>query len=181
VAPTDPAAPLKLNYIHVSFEGAIVGDLAKREIQIQRLVRTTFAPVSDWDERVEVNRLEDLGEKGVLMTSERLTILEMTPAGQPAWIEASASGNTVVEGKNFTVHAPRITYTSDKEVLSLEGDGRADAELWYRTVPGQPSSYGAASKWRYWLRTGLFDVEGARPFEFQLNGIDKIRLPGGRR
>ncbi len=178
--PADPNTPPKLNYIFVSFEGEIVGDLAKREIQVQRLVRTTFAPVNDWDTRVEVNRLEDLGEKGVLMTSERLTVTEMAPAGQPAWIEASASGNTVVEGKNFTVHAPRITYTSDKEVLSLEGDGRADAELWYRTVPGQPSSYGAASKWRYWLRTGLFDVEGARPFEFQLNGIDKIRLPGRR-
>jgi hypothetical protein len=178
--PADPNLPPKLNYIYVSFEGAIVGNLAKREIQVQRLVRTTFAPVNDWDERIEVNRLEDLGEKGVLMTSERLTVTEMAPAGQPAWIEASASGNTVVEGKSFTVHAPRITYTSDKEVLSLEGDGRADAELWYRTVPGQPSSYGAASKWRYWLRTGLFDVEGARPFEFQLNGIEKIRLPGRR-
>jgi hypothetical protein len=113
------------------------------------------------------------------MTSDKLTAIEMNPPRQRPWIEASVTGNTIVEGKKFTVHAPRIAYSSDKEVLSLEGDGRADAELWYRTVPGQPSSYGAASKWRYWLRTGLFDVEGARPFEFQLNGIDKIRLPGG--
>jgi hypothetical protein len=179
-APADPAAPPKLSYVHVSFEGGIVGDLARREIQIQRLVRTTFAPVSDWAERIEVNRLEDLGEKGVLMTSERLTVIEMSPAGQTPWIEASATGNTVVEGKKFTVHAPRISYTSDKELLTLEGDGRADAELWYRTVPGQPSSYGAARKWRYWLQTGMFDVEDAKPFEFQLNGIDKIRLPGRR-
>jgi hypothetical protein len=38
----------------------------------------------------------------------------------------------------------------------------------------------AARKWRYWLQTGMFDVEDAKPFEFQLNGIDKIRLPGRR-
>jgi hypothetical protein len=109
-----------------------------------------------------------------------LTALEMTPPGQPPWFEASASGGVIVDGKAFKVSAPRIAYTGDKEVLTLEGDGRADAELWYRTTPGQPSSYGAARKWRYWLRTGMFDVEDAKPFEFQLNGIDKIRLPGRR-
>jgi hypothetical protein len=169
-----------LNYVHIAFEGAIAGDLARHEIVFQRQVRTIFSPVNDWDERVQVERLEDLGETGVLMTSERLTVLEMTLAGQPRWIEASASGGAIVEGTTFKVSAPRIAYTSDKEVLTLEGDGRADAELWYRAVPGQAPSYGAARKWRYWLRTGLFDVEDARPFEFQLNGIDKIRLPGRR-
>jgi hypothetical protein len=178
--PADPAAPPQLNHIHVDFQGGIVGNLARREMEIQRQVRTTFIPVRDWDEQVVIERLEDLGEKGVLMTSERLTVIEMTPAGQQPWIEASASGNAIVDGKNFKVSAPRISYTSDKEVLTLEGDGRADAELWYQTLPGQPSSYGAARKWRYWLRTGMFDVEDARPLEFQLNGIDKIRLPGRR-
>ena len=177
--PADPAAPPALNNVHITFEGAIVGNLARSEIEFQRQVRTTFMPVGDWGERVVVERLEDLGEKGVLMTSERLTVTEMAPAGQRPWLEASAA-SAIVDGKSFKVSAPRISYTSDKEVLTLEGDGRADAELWYQTLPGQPSSYGAARKWRYWLRTGMFDVEDARPLEFQLNGIDKIRLPGRR-
>jgi hypothetical protein len=179
-APRDSAKPPELINVHCTFERAIVGNLAKREIEFQGQVRTTVMPVLDWDQEVRIERLEDLGEKGVLMTSQRLNVVEMTPAGQKGWIEVSASGGVIVDGKVFKVSAPRIAYSSDKEVLMLEGDGRADAELWYRTAPGQPSSYGAARKWRYWLRTGMFDVEDARPFEFQLNGIDKIRLPGRR-
>jgi hypothetical protein len=167
MGPVDPAAPPKLNQIQIRFEGPIEGLLDKRQIEFHRDVRTTFVPVKDWDERVEVNRLEDLGEQGVLMTSEKLTVIEMRPAGQKPWIEAFVTGNAIVEGKTFTVHAPRISYTSDKQLLTLEGDGRADAVLWYRTAPGQPGSRVPAQKWQYWMETGEFSVQGIGNSEFQ--------------
>jgi lipopolysaccharide export system protein LptA len=167
MGPVDPAAPPKLNQIQIRFEGSLEGLLDKRQIEFHRDVRTTFVPVKDWDERVEVNRLEDLGEQGVLMTSEKLTVIEMRPGGQKPWIEAFVTGNAIVEGKTFTVHAPRISYTSDKQLLTLEGDGRADAVLWHRTAPGQPESRVPAQKWQYWMETGEFSVQGIGNSDFQ--------------
>ena len=167
MGPIDPAAPPKLIQIQIRFEGPLEGLLDKRQIEFHRDVRTTFVPVKDWDERVEVNRLEDLGEQGILMTSEKLTVIEMRPAGQKPWLEAFVTGNAIVEGKTFTVHAPRISYTSDKQLLTLEGDGRADAVLWYRTAPGQPGSRVPAQKWQYWMETGEFSVQGIGNSDFQ--------------
>jgi hypothetical protein len=138
--------------------------------------------VNDWKDQVIFNQMSDLGERGVLITSRELTVVEMLLPGQPRWIETSATGNVVVEGRTFTVHAPLVAYSTDKEVLTLEGDGRADAELWHREAPGQSSSYASARKWRYFLRTGMFDVEDAKTFNIQdFNNGGRIRIPGGRR
>ncbi|MDX1948634.1 MAG: hypothetical protein SFU86_24820 [Pirellulaceae bacterium] len=182
--PTAPGQPLAnvppaLTYVHIAFEGGIGGSISQRRIEFQKQVRTTYAPVTDWNQRVVAERLSDLGERGVLLTSAKLTVIEMLD-GRRRWIETQASGNAVVEAATFTVQAPLISFSSDKEVLTLEGDGHADAELWYRTIPGEPSSYAAARKWRYWLRTGMFDVEDARVFDLNNPG-GKFRLPGGRR
>jgi lipopolysaccharide export system protein LptA len=165
--PVDPSAPPKLNQIQITFQGPIEGLLDKRQIEFHRDVRTTFVPVKDWDERIEVKQLEDLGERGILMTCEKLTVIEMRPAGRKPWIEAFVTGNAIVEGQTFTVHAPRISYTSDKQLLTLEGDGRADAVLWHRTAPGQPGSRVPAQKWQYWIETGEFSVEGIGNSDFQ--------------
>jgi hypothetical protein len=179
--PGDPNAPPKLNFIHIEFQGGIVGNIAQRQIEFQNQVRTIFAPIAAWDQSVAASRLEDLGEKGVLLTSDRLTVLEMAPAGQTPWIEAFASGGAVVEGKEFTVQAPRIAFTSDKELLTIEGDGFKEAELWHRRAPGEPSSYAAARKWSYWLRSGTLSVEGSKEFNIQQLPAGLLRLPGGRR
>ena len=173
--PAAGAVPPPLTYVHIAFEGGIGGSVSQRRIEFQRQVRTTYAPVDDWSKRVIANRLADLGERGVLLTSHKLTMIEML-AGRERWIETQATGNAVVEGQTFTVQAPLISYSSQKEVLTLEGDGHADAELWYRTIPGEPSSYAAARKWRYWLRTGMFDVEDARVFDLKNGG--KFQMPG---
>jgi hypothetical protein len=178
--PADLPGPPKLNYIHIEFQGAIEGELARRQIEFQRQVRTTFAPVADWDQRVVATRLEELGEQGVLMTSDRLMVVEMLTAGRPRWLEATATGNALVEGKTFTIHAPKISYTSDKRLLTLEGNGRAEAELLYRALPGQPNSYSAAAKWQYWLDSGMFKVEGIKVFDFRLLDTGKFKLPGQR-
>jgi hypothetical protein len=180
-APGDPNAPPKLNFIHIEFQGGIVGNIAQRQIEFQNQVRTIFAPIEAWDQSVGASRLEDLGEKGVLLTSDRLTVLEMAPAGQTPWIEAFASGGAVVEGRTFTVQAPRIAFTSDKEKLTIEGDGFKEAELWHRGAPGEPSSYAAARKWSYWLRSGSLEVEGSKAFNIQQLPAGLLRLPGGRR
>jgi hypothetical protein len=179
-APAAPLAPPKLIYIEVTFQGSIEGLIEKRQIEFHRQVRTIFAPVSDWNQRVVINKIEDLGEQGVLMNSDTLTVVEMNPPGQRPWIEAFVTGNTIVEGTKFTVHAPRISYTSDKQLLTLEGDGRADAQLWYRDGAGQPESASAAQKWKYWLETGKLEVEGIGPTTIQTPRGGRFPFPRAR-
>jgi hypothetical protein len=177
-----PAGPgnTPLTYVRIAFEKGIEGNLDKRTIIFHGDVKTTYSQVNDWKEPVIARQLANLGPRGVQMTSQALTVVEMVLPGQPRWIEISATGNVVVEGQSFTAQAPLVAYASDKEVLTLEGNGRADAELWYRDAPGQANSYASARKWRYWMQTGMFDVEDAKVFNLNQFQGGRIRLPGAQ-
>ena len=118
--------------------------------------------------------LAALGEKGALLSSDRLTVREMAmpvPAvnGQK-WMEMEASGRTLVEGKSFTARAERISYTTDKEQLVLQGDGRNDAELWHQQVRGGQYSYTAATKIMYWRGKNEVVFEGGKVLDLQQLG-----------
>ena len=78
------------------------------------------------------------------------------------------------------MRAASVRYTSDKEVLTIEGNGRVDAEIWYQSVPGQPRTYTSARKLRYWLREGSFDGEDFNILDLQQLS-PRLRLPGSRR
>jgi hypothetical protein len=158
-----------LSSIHVQFEQRIEGRLAERTIEFQRKVRTTYAPARDFDDLIVARSPEDLGDQGVLMTSEKLAVTEMQVGGQK-WLEMEAKENAVVEGRTFTVRAASVRYTSDKEVLTIEGNGRTDAEIWYQSVPGQPRTYTSARKLRYWIRDGSFDGEDFNVLDLQQIG-----------
>jgi hypothetical protein len=180
VAPADDA----LSSIHIQFEQRIDGRLDQRMIEFQRGVRTTYSPAKDFDDLVVARTQEDLGEQGVLMTSDRLRVTEMQVGGQK-WLEMDAKENTIVEGRTFTVRAASVRYSSDKEVLTIEGNGRTDAEIWYQTVPGQPRTYTSARKLRYWIREGTFDGEDFNILDLQQLSprlkLPSTRLPGARR
>jgi hypothetical protein len=168
-----------LSSIHIQFEQRIDGRLAEHTIEFQRKVRTTYSPAKDFDDLIVARTPADLGEQGVLMTSDKLSVTEMQVGGQK-WLEMWAKENVVVEGRTFTVRAASVRYTSDKEVLTIEGNGRQDAEIWYQSVPGQPRTYTSARKLRYWIREGEFDGEDFNILDLQQLS-PRLRLPGSRR
>jgi hypothetical protein len=174
--PSAAAGPL--TSIHVSFERAIDGELAKRTITFKDNVRTTYSPARTFDDQIIAERPSDLNEQGILMTSDNLTMTEML-LPDVSWVEMQATGNTLVEGTSFTARAAKIGYTSDKEVLTVEGDGRSDAQIWYQAAPGQPRSYTSARKFRYWLRDGTFDGEDFSVLDLQQLG--NLKFGGARR
>lgn len=168
-----------LTSIHIEFERRIVGDLARREITFQHNIRTTYSPTSDFMKPIVARTPEDLGEQGVLMTSDKLIVTEMLLPDQK-WIEMQAKDNTLIEGRQFTVRAANVRYAGDKEVLTVEGDGRADAQIWYQAVPGEPRTHTAARKFRYWLRDGTFDGEDFSVLDVQQIGRG-LKIRGGQR
>jgi hypothetical protein len=172
-------AEAALSSIHIQFEHRIEGRLDQRTIEFQRKIRTTYSPARDFDDLIVARTPEDLGEQGVLMTSEKLAVTAMQVGGQK-WLEMEAKENAIVEGRTFTVRAASVRYTSDKEVLTIEGNGRTDAEIWYQSVPGQPRTYTSARKLRYWIREGEFDGEDFNILDLQQLS-PRLKLPGRRR
>jgi len=169
----------ELTHLHIEFRGGITGDVNKHDISFQEQVKTIYTSVKDWDTRITMQDLDRaglaaLGEKGALLSSDRLTVREMampvTPAGGQKWIEMEASGRTLVEGHSFTARAERISYTTDKEQLVLQGDGRNDAELWHQQVKGGQYSYTAATKIMYWRGKNEVVFEGGKVLDLQQLG-----------
>jgi hypothetical protein len=174
----------KLMSVLITFQGNLVGNISQREIQFQRQVRTALGPIAQWDDKFDPRSAEELGEQGVVLTSDKLTAAEMRlPALGQSWMELEASGNALVEGKLFTASAQRLAYSTGKEMLVVEGDGRTDAELWYRPGPGQPRAYQAARKIMYWRKTNAIEVSDAKAIDLDqltipsLPGISGLRRP----
>ena len=98
------------------------------------------------------------------MTSDSLTVTEMAFSKSQKWVELEATGNVIVDGKSFTARAARVGYTSDKDQLVLEGDGRNDAEFWYQPGPGTSNSYAHAGKITFQRKTNTLEVDDGKSF-----------------
>jgi hypothetical protein len=164
-----------LTSIHVAFDRAIEGDLARRQIWFRDRVRTTYSPANDFSDVIEAKLPQDLGERGLLMTSDKLTLTEMIVSGR-RWFEAQATDRVIAEGRSLTVEAASIRYTSDKEVLTIEGSARTPIHGWHTAVVGQRPTTIRGQKVSYHLRSGQLEADSVDRIEFDLNG--GLRLPG---
>lgn len=154
----------QLTYTRVVYQQGITGNLHRREIVFRDQVETVHGPIPAWDAELSPDRPESLGERGVVVTCDQLSLYEMGP-----WVtkrrrafELLASGNAIVEGRTFNAQAARITYAEAKDLIVLEGDGRSNAELWRQVQVGGERSYAAARKILYWKGENRFEVDNAR-------------------
>jgi len=167
-APGDPTGPAQneLMYLNVRFQGAIAGNLHRKEMAFEHQVKTTYGPVDSWDAKLDPDCLESLGTRGIFLSCDRLAVVQMpSPTGQRPAVEMEATGNTLVENPGFTARALRMTYSEAKDLLVLEGDGRTDAELSAQKYVGGPVSNFAARKILYWPSTRRLSVDGVRSLE----------------
>ncbi|MEQ8786773.1 MAG: hypothetical protein RIC55_10765 [Pirellulaceae bacterium] len=162
--PADPRKPPEITYTRVIYQRGITGNLHQREIVFRDQVETVHGPVPRWDMELDGDRPEDLGERGVAVTCDELSLYEMGPwvTNRRRAIELLAKGNAVVEGKSFNAQADRLTYAEAKDLVVLEGDGRSNAELWRQLEVGGERSYAAARKILYWKGENRFEVDDAR-------------------
>ncbi|HEV3416388.1 MAG TPA: hypothetical protein VG056_06230, partial [Pirellulales bacterium] len=168
-----------LNYLHVDFGGALSGNLNQHEITFHDNVRSVNGPVLSWEDELNPDQVDDLGPGGVLMNcDDRLTVRQSdakptAAAPQRRPIELEAFGNVVVQGDVFTAHANRLTYTEAKDLLTLEGDGRRDAELFRQERPGDPPAQTLARQIFYWRSSNSVSISKARLLDLnQIPGRD---------
>jgi len=169
--------------LHVRFQGSITGNVLKprREMTFHDGVQAAYAAVDSWAATPDVNDPESLGDEGVVMHCDRLSVNEMDEgpgargqgpgagssiSNQQSAIELVADGNTKVEGHAFNARCIRMTYARSKDLLILEGDGRNDAQLFTQQQVGGPTKEFAARKIFYSPKTGRFHAEGARSLQW---------------
>lgn len=119
-----------LSYIRVDFDGAITGNLLKRDLTFERRVNAVYSPVDAWDSIVDPNRRGGLGEQGIALRSEELSIFQ-APGGstEEANFEFAATGNVMVEGSQFVAYGANAKYAPAKKLVILEGTQRKDCEV----------------------------------------------------
>lgn len=165
-----------LEYLHVSFQRGMSGNLHRREMTFADQVQSVYGQVQDWSQLIDPDEPEQLGERGVVVTCDQLTVAEMPGEGNERWLDLLAAGNTLIEGQSFTARGDRLTFSQEHELIILEGTSRAYAELWRQARAGARTSHAAARKIYYWRQSNRIKVEDARFLDLnQLPGENPLR------
>lgn len=153
----------KLTYLRVDFAREMRGNIKRRSTTFFGNVNTIYGPVDAWDQVVDADAPQGLGERDVLLQSQELTVAEMThDRREEASLELEAKGNLSIEGRQFTAQAHRMTYAQSKELMVLEGDSRSDAHLWRQASPGSAASHAQARKILFWRLDNRIEVDDAK-------------------
>jgi hypothetical protein len=169
-----PNVPEPLTSVHVAFEREIDGNLVQREVEFRQQVQTTYSPAHDFNDEIVADPLGNLGERMMLMQSDSLKIIEFIQPDN-RWFEMRATGHTRVRGSRVDIDAPVVGYSSANEMLTLEGDGRAKAQVWMHRAAGGDPNRMSGERLRYNLRTGEVQTDVVPGIYFNLE--NNIKLP----
>lgn len=157
-----------LTYLRVDFEQTVSGHFQRHEVAFDDQVRCVYGPVSDWDQVLDPEQPEQLGDKGFTLRTDRLAVAELRAqqGAEPSY-ELEAVGNTLVESSTYTARAHRLTYAQAKGLLVLRGDGRNDARLFRQSSVDGKTNTAAAREIRYWPETNRVQVDDIQSFDVQ--------------
>ena len=169
-----------LTFVRVDFERGIGGNHVRRELSFQGRVQAIYGPVENWSDELSTTDRNGLGERGLALTCDILTLAEMGPmVKNRRALEMLAEGGTHLEGANFEASAERISFAEAKSAIVLEGNSRTNAEIWHQHRVGAPRDHAAARKIRFWRDENRVEVEDAQFLDLS-RGIPLKGLPLNR-
>ncbi len=155
----------RLSYLRIEFFQGLVGNIQDRELTFNERVHCTYGPVNHWNDQVVID--PDIGPRGneILMTCNQLTLRQMSSSNnEQRTVEIEAIGNSLVDGETFSAKGHRLTYTTGKELLVLEGTGQSFAQLLRRGEDNEQPSNLTAQKIYFWRADNRVQLEGVRLF-----------------
>jgi len=172
-----------LTHIRVDFQTAGRGNTETKDVVLSDHVQTLYGPTAGWPSPDSYARppaplpasRTQLKKDEILLTCRELELADMAPAGAPAALEMVARGDTVIEHREFTAKAARLAYSQAKDVVTLEGDGRAPARLWRHNQGDGVASEAAAGKIMYYRTAGRVEVSDARFLDLSDFGVEQTR------
>ncbi len=155
--------PQRLTYVRIDYRGSVDGNLHKRIVTFRDVKRAVYGPVADWNHKLDPDRRGGLGPDGMKLTCRDLTIAEMGPrVGERGAVEMIAEENVVIEGREFQARGHRLSYDERKDLVTLHGDERRDAEIRRQAQPGGRPDEAAARTIKYSRRNGTIQVENGQ-------------------
>lgn len=160
-----PRRPAKdgLNFIRVKFHRDLEGNFRQQRMLFTGNVETVYGPVENWDQRLAADRL---GPSGIWMKCNEMEVRRMGTAPSE-WLELEAQGNIDIDGQQFTARGSKLTYTQQKDLLVLQGDGHSDARISKQGGTGLTGNF-VARKILFWRSTGRVKWEDGRPAELNV-------------
>lgn len=169
-APRATGGENELAYLHVQFQRMMTGNGKQRQATFHEQVRCIYAEVDSWQTRFNVHDPDALGDKGVLLTANQLTVARAPgPTTAASSIELEANGNVIAENSTFTARGNRVTYSQVKDWLILEGNGYAPAELTFQEYIGAAPRSCAATKIHFHPKTKDVEIDDFRAM--QMNAL----------
>ncbi|REJ97148.1 MAG: hypothetical protein DWQ35_02730 [Planctomycetota bacterium] len=155
-------AAKQLTFLRVDFEESMTGSLRSRQLTFQNQVRCIYGPVRDWQHELDTHGFNKPGPRDVLLTCDRLTVLQQAVIAGQKTFDLDAVGNMEVDGEQFTARGHRLSYNTGKELLTIEGTAQSAAQLWWTKPGARDRARTAADKIWYWRASNRVKVDGAQ-------------------
>ena len=152
-----------------------MGDITNRWIEFRQHVETTYSPAHDFGDVIVADPLGQLGPRQVLMKSERLGTTEQR-IHRFARLKWRPAGTPEIDAENLYVESPvGGVMPADKEVLSIEGDGRLEARIFRKQGAGRHTGSARANAFATICASGELQTDSVKNIRFPLP--PNIKLP----
>lgn len=133
---------------HVTFSGAMNGNLSDRQMTFHDRVRIVYGPVAHPLDTIDPD--SSLPKDGGVMECAKLEIVQHQGAGsQKAYVELRADGDVKLEGRAFYAQADSISFDESKELYTLRSKGSRQVTIWRQTTPGGNYDEASAKSMRF--------------------------------
>jgi hypothetical protein len=160
-----------LVYLNATFDDKLTGNQKRETVTLHRRVKSVYGPVRDWKAQIDPNYPERLKTEGFVIRCDTLQLDKtgVTNGNQPT-MELAGAGNTIIEGSDFSARCCDVHYASDKDLLTLSGDGRAPATFYRNQRLGSNPLDFSAGRILYYPKTQKLSVEN-------FGSLDVTNLP----
>lgn len=155
--------PNGLTLVHSNFDRSLVANTKTQEVDISGNTRTIYMPVQNTNQSLNPDTTKRLPEGAVKLTCSHIKMTRWTPrsAVEPT-NELIATGNAQIASPNFKATAERLSYHQQSDMLTIEGNSRTDARLWFRKTIRDSWNPLVATKIRYRLSDQWTDIQNVK-------------------
>ena len=160
--------PNQKTCIHLKFVKSLTGNKFRKTCEFHGQVRAAYAPVDSWTATLESDNPNVLGPQSFVLHCNDLAVDDMSPMSGSGSrnVELTGSGNVKAESTIYTARCYRLTYSQQKDMMILDGDGRSDAELFKQEGgEGTAESHVSAQQIQYFPRTNQAIVNGVHSLD----------------
>ncbi|PQO31286.1 hypothetical protein C5Y96_13160 [Blastopirellula marina] len=182
-APLKPADEKQLTFLRVDYVSHVSGNVHRKEVTFHKVDRAFYGPVKSWDDEIDLQNPVAMNATDVTLRCDQLTVVQHNPQSGLTGGEILAMGNSEVQGKMFSAWADRISYSTDKHLLTMTGNGRNAAQLIHQQRIGGSRQTLTAGKIQYWPETRKFQVDDGKSIDVsgvKPNDVNIPKIPGLR-